>query len=74
MKIIVDAMSGDHAPQEIVAGADVNVSQDDIAAVHVLGAEGEAAVAEAVLTVLDDDPLVGAVLRRGVRPRTFAAL
>ena len=36
--------------------------------------ERQAAVAEPVLAVLNDDPLIGAVLRRRIRPGTFSAL
>ena len=50
------------------------VTQDDVAVMYALTAQGQTSVDEAVVAVLHDDPLRGAVLRLLVCPRAFAAL
>lgn len=61
-------------PEEVAAGGNRDAPQDDIAVMYGFGAAGQAAVAEAIGTVFYEDPFIGSVLRRSVRPGTFPAL
>ena len=47
---------------------------NDITVMYGLGSAGQAAVTISVGTILNDNPLVRAIFRRHIRPRTLAAL